>query len=371
MSRTVYVYSDELTGYDMGPQHPMQPIRLTRTTELLSKFGAFDTIETVRPVQATRAALNRVHHPDYVDAVIEAGMHPRSVSRQNGFGLGTGDNPVFTGMYEASALYTGASIQAANAVLEGADVAINIAGGLHHAHYKRAAGFCVFNDCAAAIQKLREKFDRVAYVDIDVHHGDGVQELFYGDPAVLTISIHESGKTLFPGTGFVGEMGEGAGLGYSVNVPLAPNTPDDIWLKAWRSGGLAALRQFKPQTIVLQMGTDAHYLDPLAHICLTAQGWLEAVKDVRELGVPIVGIGGGGYNPTTVPRMWTLAVAELAGLELPDATPTNFSYHDQIPFLRDNVELELSDNERNSAKLAAEDAVRQIEKDILPLIVIS
>ncbi|MEP6755947.1 MAG: acetoin utilization protein AcuC, partial [Chthonomonadales bacterium] len=196
--------------------------------------------------------------------------------------------------------------------------------------------------------------------------GDGVQELFYSNPTVLTVSIHQSGRTLFPGTGYVREMGEGAGVGYSVNVPVAPYTTDDIWLQAWRDGGIAALKIFRPEAIVLQMGTDAHYLDPLANVCLTAQGWLAAIKDVQELGVPIVAVGGGGYNPTTVPRMWSLAVALLSGIDLPNATPETFSYHDKIPFLLDDVDLEIPEEELDDAQREAKAVVRAIESTILP-----
>ncbi len=336
MNRGVFLYSDAFQGYDMGPGHPMKPIRLRKTYELLREYGAFDRVELAEPEPCPVETLIHTHRQDFVQAVehLDSGSQlPHSCHR---YGFGTGDNPVFPGIFEASRLYTGGSLQAAVAIAEGrADVAVNIAGGLHHAHHARAAGFCVFNDCAVALRRLRERYERVAYVDIDVHHGDGVQELFYDDPAVLTISIHETGETLFPGTGFVREIGEGRGVGYAVNVPIWPHTDDELWLQAWREAALPILRAFAPEAIVLQMGADAHALDPLAHICLTAQGWLEAVKDVMSIGAPIVGLGGGGYNMTTAPRMWALAAGALFGLGLPDETPESYAWHGEMPRLTD------------------------------------
>jgi acetoin utilization protein AcuC len=287
------------------------------------------------------------------------------------FGFGGGDNPIFEGIYGASLLYTGASADAAQAILDGTgggQVAFSISGGLHHAHYDRAAGFCVLNDCAVALRRLRRKYARVAYVDIDVHHGDGVQELFYADRSVLTISLHESGRTLFPGTGFVQEIGEGEGEGFSVNVPFAPDTTDEIWLDAWRKTALPLLRAFDPEAIVLQMGTDAHALDPLAHVCLTAQGWLEAVKDIRDLGRPIVAVGGGGYNLTTVPRMWTLAAAALTRTELPDEIPASYPHRRAgLTTLTDHAPPELSARRRDAARQFAAESVSEVKALLFPL----
>ena len=246
--------------------------------------------------------------------------------------------------------------------MDGGQVAFNISGGLHHAHYARAAGFCVLNDCAMGLRRLRRKFARVAYVDIDVHHGDGVQELFYDDPSVLTISLHESGQFLFPGTGFVEEIGEGAGEGYSVNLPFAPDTTDDVWLDAWRQAALPILKAYNPDAILLQMGTDTHEFDPLAHVCLTAQGWLEAVKDVQALGKPIVAVGGGGYNLTTVPRMWTLAVTTLAGIAVPDEVPAGYAYRNQIPTLTDHRTPDVSAKDAANARAFAAQSVQDLQQ---------
>lgn len=362
MTRPLFFYSDDLLHYDMGPQHPLKPQRLRRTYDLLASYGAIETgLEVAAPSLASWEEVADVHSRDYLEAInrLSSGDIFPGAHR---YGFGSGDNPIFPDMYEASLRYTGGSVDAAQAILDGGHVAFNISGGLHHAHYDRAAGFCILNDPAVAIHRLRRKFARVAYVDIDVHHGDGVQELFYSDPTVLTISLHETGRTLFPGTGYADEIGVGAGEGYSVNVPFAPYTTDAIWIEAWREAALPILKAFDPGAILLQMGTDTHVLDPLAHLCLTAQGWLEAVKDVQLLGKPIVAVGGGGYNQTTVPRMWTLAVATLAGLDLLDDVPASYPHRREIPTLTDHAEIEMDDYSLQQAIAFAAQSVKEIKE---------
>lgn len=367
MSKGVYFYSEEFQHYDMGPSHPLKPIRLKRTHDLLASYGALEAVTVREPTLCSVEDLRTTHSEDYIRAVDYLGESPSFPHSYRRFGFGSGDNPVFHGMFDASRLYTGASVDAAQAVLDGeCRVAMNLSGGLHHAHRSSAAGFCVFNDPAVTIHRLRQKFAKVAYVDIDVHHGDGVQELFYDDPAVLTISIHQSGLTLFPGTGFVREIGEDDGKGYSINVPVWPFTTDDVWLHAWRSAALPLLKAFDPEAVLLQMGADPHYLDPLAHVALTAQGWLEAVKDVNGLGKPIVAVGGGGYNQTTVPRMWTLAFAELFGLRLQDETPETYYYHAQIPRLTDAEGPPIPAEAREEARRFADQTITEVRQQLFP-----
>ncbi len=368
MSNPRFFYTDSLLGYDMGPQHPLRPRRLRLTYDLLKSYGLLESsIDVTSPRPAGRGEVAKVHSDDFLEMILalDAGKPVHGMQR---YGFGTGDNPIFEGIYRASMLYTGASADAAQSVIDGGGkVAFNISGGLHHAHYDRAAGFCVLNDCAVALRRLRCKFDRVAYVDIDVHHGDGVQELFYADDTVLTISLHESGRTLFPGTGFTGEIGEGAGEGYSVNLPFSPYTTDDVWLEAWREAALPLLKAYDPEAIVLQMGTDTHELDPLAHVSLTAQGWLEAIKDVRDLAKPIVAIGGGGYNLTTVPRMWTLAVAALARVEIPDEVPESYPHRGEGLFtLTDHTPPVVSSRQKDSARAAASQSVEELKSLLFP-----
>ena len=364
MSNGIFIYDEGLLEYDLGPQHPLKPIRLQRTVELLIKYGVLGQVTVEKPKPASVDDLLTCHSLEYIEAVNELSTDSSHVPYYR-FGFGSTDNPVFPGIFDASALYTGASVDAAQALVdERCRVALNLSGGLHHAHYDRAAGFCVFNDPAAAIHRLKRKFQKVAYVDIDVHHGDGVQELFYTDPTVLTVSIHQSGRTLFPGTGFVHETGEGEGTGFSVNTPVWPYTTDDVWLNVWREAALPVLRAFDPDAICMQLGTDAHYLDPLAQVCLTAQGWLEAVKDVIALGKPIVAVGGGGYNQTTVPRMWTLATVELLGLTVPDEIPEDFSFRDRIPNLRDELIPEIPDRQRIEAEAVAHHTIEEVKQTL-------
>lgn len=369
MARPLFFYTDLFAGYDFGPQHPLKPRRLGMTYQLLDAYGVFDTaLELAAPQHADEEEVAETHSRDYLEALSQMdreGMIPQA----RRYGVGTGDVPFFPQIYGSSLLYTGASAQAAQAIIDGAgggQAAFNISGGLHHAHFARAAGFCVLNDCAVALRRLRRKFSRVAYVDIDVHHGDGVQELFFDDPSVLTISLHESGRTLFPGTGYTDEIGVGAGEGYAVNLPFAPYTDDVTWIEAWRASALPILLAFDPEAIVLQMGTDTHVLDPLAHLCLTAQGWLEAVKDVQALGKPIVAVGGGGYNLTTVTRMWTLAVTTLAGIDVPDTVPASYRYRADIPALRDHETLAIPARETATARDFAARSVSELQHLLFP-----
>ncbi len=325
-----------MMDYDFGPSHPLKPERLRRTTAILDALGQYDPID---PGAGDVEDVLRVHDVDFVSAVEKlSAMEPNEWRSQETrewayqFGLGSADNPLFPGVFEAALAYTAASAAAARKVKAGANLAYAIAGGLHHARRREASGFCTFNDCAVACHILREKFERVAYVDIDVHHGDGVQWIFYDDPSVLTCSIHEDPRTLYPGTGFVHETGTDFS---AVNVPLAARTTGDVWLWAFKNGIVPALERFQPQAIVLQTGADSHFLDPLAHLLNTAQEWLEAVKVVRDFGVPVVHLGGGGYNMTTKPRMWAAACLTMAGFDVPERVPEPYATDWQMPTFMD------------------------------------
>lgn len=355
-----------MLGYDMGASHPLNPRRLQLTHDLLEAYGWFDGIlERMDPHLALFDELLNTHSRSYLEELqkLETGKPTASMIK---FGIGTRDNPLFPGIYSSSLLYTGASIDAAQAVNDGARCAFNISGGLHHAHYGRAAGFCVLNDCAAGIRRLRRKFARVAYIDIDVHHGDGVQESFYSDGSVLCISLHESGLTLFPGGGFTEEIGEGEGIGRNINLPFAPDTTDEIWIEAWRAAALPIIKAFDPEAIFLQMGADAHLLDPLGHLHITAGGWLEAIKDVKDMNRPLVAVGGGGYNLTTVPRMWTLAISTLLEHQLSDTIPQSFKQRDSISHLSDPRLPETPRSEKEAAELFAKRTVSEIRERIFP-----
>ena len=287
-----------------------------------------DATTLAAPTAADAATLELVHDPLYIGAVRRApdDLVGRISLR---YGLGTGDNPVFRRMHESAALVTGASVDAARAVWEGtADRAVNISGGLHHAMADRASGFCIYDDPAVAIAwLLAAGAKRVAYVDVDVHHGDGVQAAFYDDPRVLTVSLHESGRTLFPGTGFAAETGGPAAQGYSVNVALPAGTGDRGWLRAFGAVVPAVLQRFSPEVIVTQHGCDTHRLDPLANLRMTVQGQRAGLRWLRSLAESTAGgrwvvLGGGGYDAVqVVPRAWTHLIAEVTGVPVDGAVP--------------------------------------------------
>ena len=324
---TAVVWDSALLDYDMG-DHPLNPVRVELTMALARELGILDRpgvrMITARP--ATDAELTRVHRLDYLDAVRHAPVDPFFT----GWGLNTPDNPVFDGMHEASARICGASIAAAEAVWHGtATRAVNVAGGLHHAMASRASGFCVYNDPAVAIARLLDLgAQRVAYVDVDVHHGDGVQAAFYDDPRVLTVSLHETPLALFPGTGFADETGGPGAEGTSVNVPLPPGIGDAAWLRAFHAVVPSVVRAFAPEIIFSQCGADAHRLDPLADLQLSVDGQRAAYLAMRALADELcegrwVAMGGGGYALLeVVPRAWTHLLAVATGEALDPATRT-------------------------------------------------
>jgi acetoin utilization protein AcuC len=333
MSRRVeLVYSPELVEYDHGPDHPLRPVRVKLTRELIRAYGVMDDgrVQEVPARVATEEELTLVHTERYLDAVKRAGDgEPGDWWR---FGFGPGDNPIFPGMHEASARVAGASLVAAQAVLSGrVEHAFNPAGGLHHAMPERASGFCVYDDPAVAIAWLLEQgMERIAYVDVDVHHGDGPQAIFWEDPRVLTISIHESGRYLFPGTGFTGERGGGRAEGSKINVPLPPYTADSGWLEAFRAVVLDRVRGWRPDVLVTQLGCDTHHTDPLAHLSLSTAAYREAAGLLHELahdaaGGRWVATGGGGYQwARVVPRAWTIYFAEMAERKVADDIPVEW-----------------------------------------------
>jgi acetoin utilization protein AcuC len=330
VSESVAVVWDEaLLAYDFGRGHPMQPVRLELTAALCQQLGLFDGVRVHVPQVADDSTLELVHTPDYLAAVRRA---PEDVMGRLGlrYGIGTSDTPSFPGMHEASARIVGGSVSGALDVWHGrVQHAVNFAGGLHHAMPGSGSGFCVYNDAAIAIAALLAAgAERVAYVDVDVHHGDGVQAAFYEDPRVLTISLHQSGNTLFPGTGHPGETGAGEALGSSVNVALPPGTDDAGWLRAFDAVVPGLLRQFRPQVLVTQQGCDSHRTDPLANLELTVDGQRTSYEALHGLAHELcagrwLALGGGGYQVAeVVPRAWTHLVATAAGVALDPGAPT-------------------------------------------------
>jgi len=316
------VYDDDLTQYDFGPSHPMAPQRIELTMALATQLGVVGPVIPRRPgFVADDDLLATVHTRDYIAAVrgvVTAGdAAPR-------YGLGTPDNPTFPGMHHASAHVVGASVEAARAVWTGEALhAVNLCGGLHHAMAGGASGFCIYNDVAVAISWLLDHgAQRVAYVDVDVHHGDGVQEIFYDDPQVLTISLHESPRTLFPGTGAATETGGPRAAGSAANVALPAGTGDAGWLRAFHAVVPPLVREFDPDVLVTQHGCDSHMADPLAHLMLSVDGQRASYLALHDLAHQLcdgrwVATGGGGYAiATVVPRAWSHLLAIAGGQPL-------------------------------------------------------
>jgi len=358
--RAALVYDEALTAYNLGASHPLKPERLRLTRALIqATCPPNGACRELPPRLATEDDLLPVHSADYLAEVRRLSVSPRSAPRP-GYGFEVADNPPFPGMWEASLRYTGASLAAAELVLSGqAQVAFSIAGGLHHAMRSRASGFCIFNDCAVAIYRLLREVDRVAYVDVDAHHGDGVQAAFYSDPRVLTISIHESGRYLFPGTGFPEEVGEGAGVGFSVNVPLPPATGDDAYQLVFDGVIVPLLKAFRPDVIVTQLGADSHLSDPLAHLCVTTHTYEHVLASFASFGLPWVALGGGGYNLQAVPRVWALAWAAMCGCDVPDAMPRSQLAHYGTEAIRDPVRT-ASEAKVTEAVAAVIDRVKEL-----------
>ncbi|MEU7169287.1 acetoin utilization protein AcuC [Streptomyces morookaense] len=324
--RAQLMWDEAVTGYDFGPGHPMDPVRLALTMRLVEAFGLDKAVRVVAAPPAGESTLRLVHREDYIEAVRSASADPGAVPHADPaaflpYGIGTTDVPAFAGMHEASALIAGQSVAAAEAVWSREAVhAVNFAGGLHHAMPGAASGFCVYNDAALAVARLLELgAERVAYVDVDVHHGDGVQAAFWEDPRVLTISLHEHPRTLFPQTGWPEETGAPGAEGSAVNVALPAGTGDAGWLRAFHAVVPELLAAFRPQVVVSQHGADTHFDDPLAHLAVSLDAQRMAAEACHALahehaGGRWVALGGGGYAVAeVVPRSWTHLVGVAAG----------------------------------------------------------
>ena len=359
--KTAFLYNEKFASFNYGANHPMRPVRLKLTHDLIEALGLFD-IPDSRVVEGRRATdeeLLLFHTPDYIRVLKEAdgGMIPVEGPSH---GLGYGDNPVFRGVFEWSSYTAGASVQAASLVAGGeADVAFNISGGLHHAMPSRASGFCYINDPAVAIKHLVRLGRRAAYVDVDAHHGDGVEYAFYDSDRVLTISIHESGQFLFPGTGSVTDMGIKAGEGFSVNMPLPPSTGDELYLKVFEEIVPPFIEAFSPDILVTQLGVDTFSKDPITHLDLTTACFEELIKRFRSFNVPWVALGGGGYDMSNVSRAWTLAWAAMNAVEAPGEMPGDFFEKN-----RDVFESRYLRDEPKKAYPLSEGALREVERDV-------
>lgn len=329
-------YDDRLADYRFEAPHPMRPERFTLAVSLMREWGLLSDADPgvataeaalVTPTIASDEVLSTAHTREYIDVVRRASADPAHASSH---GLGLGDTPAFMGMHEAAALAVGATVGAVEAVLTGDSVrAFSPAGGLHHAARDHASGFCIYNDAVAGIERALalEPGLRVAYVDIDAHHGDGVEAAFEQRPEVLTLSVHESGRYLFPGTGRADDIGRGAGIGSVVNIPLPPLAGPDCYDLAFSEIIAPAVQSYGPGLLVVQAGADSHRTDPLSHLQQTVEGYCRLVKGLIGLADRLtegrlVVLGGGGYQPyDAVPRMWACAMALLLERGVPQRLP--------------------------------------------------
>jgi len=379
--RVALVWDERVASYDLGPGHPLAPVRVELTVDLIRRIGLLGTgVDEVLPRALDEVELLRHHREDFVDTVKRLSADPTAKAEAR-YGLGAGDTPAFTGMHPASLLICSASVEAARQVWEGeADHAFNPAGGLHHAMPDRASGFCIYNDPAIAIDWLLEHgAERIAYVDVDVHHGDGVELMFADDPRVLTISLHESGRFLFPGTGRADDIGGPDARGSAANLPLHPGTTGTVWLEAFDAVVEPLVRAFDADVLVTQLGCDTHATDPLAHLALTIDDMARIYARLHRLAHETadgrwVAVGGGGYQLVqVVPRAWTLAFAEMTGRRVPVETPMGWRElaiertgdHPPTAFTEDPVRV--SEAMTEQARETANTSITTLRELLLPL----
>jgi len=369
---TGFIYTDVYLDYDYGPTHPLRIIRLKLTYGLIKSYGLLDlpSVQFIPTIKAEEKDLAAFHSEEYLN-ILKQANEGYPMEDAYFYGLGPGDNPIFPGLFNLSLLLTGATLQAVDFVADGkGEIAFNIAGGLHHAMRARASGFCYINDPVIGIMRLLNRGKRVAYIDIDAHHGDGVQKAFYETNQVLTISLHESGHTLFPGTGFEYEIGEGEGEGYSVNLPFPPHTEDEVYVRVFDEVVPELVHAFKPDVVVTQLGVDTFYDDPLTNLHLSIFGFERILKKIKNLAPRWIALGGGGYNISNVARAWTLAWAVMNGIELNEKLPESF--------LKEAVEFGIEEKElrgrlgtpphsqNKESRMEMERVVHYIKETVLP-----
>lgn len=373
MRQAVFIYSTEFEKYLYPPEHPFNTIRAKRVREIVSSMGLLSGSgrSEVAPEPAERIVLKKFHTARYLHALKTAAAGHLDVEALQ-MGIGSQDCPVFKGLYEYSVLAAGGTLTAAKMILSGkADIAFNPSGGYHHAGPELAAGFCYINDVALACIVLAEQKKRVLYLDVDVHNGDGVANKFYDHSDVLTISLHQNPKTLFPGTGFENEIGTGQGKGYCVNVPLPVGTYDQAYMKAFKAVVLPLTRAYNPDVIVFELGADALAGDPLANLNLTNNVYAEIINYLMSFNKPIVATGGGGYNVENTVRAWALAWSIFCGADqgedMSHAMGGVFLESTEWQGgLRDR-ELAVTKQQRNAVEPAIEAVVRKIKKTIFPI----
>jgi acetoin utilization protein AcuC len=373
VSNAVFIYSGRLEKYSYPADCPFNTTRAGKTRQILNSMGLLSGLgrSEVAPVLADRIVLKKFHSARYLHALKTAAKGHWDTEALY-MGIGTGDCPIFKDMYDYSALATGATLVGAKLILSGkADIAFNPSGGFHHASPEKAAGFCYINDVALACTVLAEAGKRVLYLDIDVHHGDGVQNAFYDRSDVMTISFHETGKMLFPGTGFEEDIGIGAGKGYCVNVPLPIGTYDDAYMKAFKSIAPPLISAYNPDVIVFELGADTLSGDPLAHLFLTNNVYAEIIEILMRCNKPILATGGGGYNIQNTARAWALAWSVFCGADAgPDANlgigGVMLESTDWQGGLRDRV-LVITNQQRESVTSQIDATIESLKSNVFPI----
>ncbi len=346
MKKAILVDSDKFQNYDFGPSHPLTPKRLILTHKLIELIGMFDDpdVDLEEARYATDEEVGLIHGEEFIK-LLKIASKPLAPDSMWEIGLGPGDNPIFEGMYDASRLYVGSTLLAADLIMKGETKrAFNISGGLHHAlgskamdangktvdtgRDDRASGFCILNDCAIAAAYLTKNYGvkKILYFDVDAHHGDGVQWIFYNLNNVLTCSIHQDGRSLFPGTGFIGENGRGEGKGYAVNIPVLPYTFEEPYLEVLKEIVYPVAKKYKPDIVITQCGADTHFSDPLTNLFLTTGTYQKIAKFIYDLTNEFcdgkwLALGGGGYSPDIVGKAWTIYFAQMADYKLPEKVP--------------------------------------------------
>ncbi len=375
MKGTALIYSSDFSRFSYGAEHPFKVQRFRLAYELIDSYGLtkLPGTELRNPAAASEEDILTFHSPGYLAKLKEfsSSDQPRADFR---YGLGDMENPVFKGLYDWACLSVGGTVEAARLVSEGGyGIAFNLAGGWHHAHRSKASGFSYLNDSVIAINRLIEKGKRVVYLDLDAHHGDGVQEAFYDTDRVLTISIHESGMHFFPGTGSERETGSGKGKGYSVNVPLKEHTDDALYMKAFDEVAFPLIAAYDPDIMVTQLGADTFRTDPLTRLEITTHSYSYVLRKLKALRIPWVAVGGGGYDNVNVARAWTIAWAIMNGQELSPRLPARFvrtiselGYPNRM--LLDAMHW-AEDDDRNRALDAVEKSIASIRKKVFPVII--
>jgi acetoin utilization protein AcuC len=373
--KTALIACADLGGYSYGEEHPFKVQRYRLANDLMAAYGLLELpgMELRRPREVTREELLCCHAPEYLDRLAEfsAASEPRADFR---FGLGDLENPVFPGVYDWACLGVSGTLEAARLVTEeGFAAAFNPLGGWHHAQKSRASGFSYLNDAAVAINHLVAKGKRVVYLDLDAHHGDGVQSAFYDTDRVLTISLHESGVYFFPGTGFESETGEGRGAGYSVNLPLLAHTDDALFMKAFDEIAFPLIAAFDPDVLFTQLGADTFRTDPLTRLEVTTHAYAYIMKKLRALQIPWVAVGGGGYDMMNVARAWTIAWAVMNDRELAPRLPAPFTRLIAPLGFPHRMLLDAmhwaQEDERNAALDAVEKSIAYVRANIFPLLI--